>query len=235
MGAKRQMESVLSQIAKVYWSQGEYEQAIEYVERSLGLAKERGDEEGQAIDLNNLSILYHNKGDYATALARSQEAEGISRKLNLEHGIAKCLHQQGLILTGLAHAAQTDKEGTTHLRDAFGHFQQSLDIKRRIGDEAGTGKTLGELGKLLMDAGQMREAIEALTEALEIAQKLGDPVSMGIRLEFLGLVQERQGQYAAALEKYRQALALLQQYGSPQEQAVVEDDIARVQAKLRGE
>jgi ATP/maltotriose-dependent transcriptional regulator MalT len=58
---------------------------------------------------------------------------------------------------------------------------------------------------------------------------------MGIGLELLGSVHERQGQYAAALEKYQQALELLRQYGSPQQQAVVENDIARVQAKLRGE
>ena len=57
---------------------------------------------------------------------------------------------------------------------------------------------------------------------------------MAISLEFLGSVHERQGQYAAALAKYREALALLQQYSSPQDIAILQNDIARVQAKLAG-
>jgi tetratricopeptide (TPR) repeat protein len=232
--ARQQMAAVLSQIAGVYWSQGECEQAIEYVEPSLGLSKERGDEEGQAVALNNLSILYRNKGDYATALDRSQEAEKLSRSGEREYLLAGNLHQQGLILTDLARAAQTGEERTAHLRAAAGRFQQSLDIKRRIGDEGGAADSLGELGKLWMDAGQMREAIEAFTECAEIYQRTNNPAKLGIILEFLGSVHERQGQYAAALEKYRQALALLQQYGSPQQQAIVENHIARVQARLRG-
>ena len=73
--------------------------------------------------------------------------------------------------------------------------------------------TLGELGKLLRDAGQMNEAINAFNEALAIYRKIGDPVKSAIAIEFLGSVHERQGQYAAALAKYQEALAL-QQYGS---------------------
>jgi tetratricopeptide (TPR) repeat protein len=154
--------------------------------------------------------------------------------LSLEHGVAKCLHQQGLTLNRLARAAQTDEEGTTHRRAAFERFQQSLAINRRIGNEADAADTLGELGKLLRDAGQMREAIAAFTEALDIDQRLGRPAKVGIRLEFLGSVHERQGQYAAALEKYQQALELARQFSSPQDVAIVEGHVARVQTKMRG-
>jgi tetratricopeptide (TPR) repeat protein len=234
LGARQQMAAVLSRIAAFYRDRGNYEQAIEYEERSLGLGKERGDEEGQAISLHQLSILSMLQGDYPTALTRSQEAEKLARKLNNDRFLAAMLHQQGLILTDLARAAQTDEKRATHRRAAAERFQQSLDIKRRIGDQAGAVDTLHELGKLLMAAGQMREAIAMFSEALDTNRRLGRPDRVGIGLELLGLVHERQGQYAAALEKYQQALELLRQYGSPQQQAVVEDDIARVQAKLRG-
>ena len=86
-----------------------------------------------------------------------------------------------------------------------------------------------------MFAGQMREAIAATTEALEIVTRLGNPSKMAIGLEQLGAIHERQGQYAAALEKYQQAMKIFQQYGPPPEGfAIIERDIARVRAKLRG-
>ena len=78
---------------------------------------------------------------------------------------------------------------------------------------------LGEHGRLLMDAGQMREAIAAFTEVLEISQRLDNPVKVGIALEMLGTIHERQGQPEAALEKYEQALALWK-YSSPQNVAI---------------
>jgi tetratricopeptide (TPR) repeat protein len=232
LGARQQMATALGQIAIIYRNQGEYEQAIVHENRRLALRRERGDEEGQAISLHQLSILYMLQGDYATALARSEEAAEIDRKRGDQAGLAADLHQQGLILNRMARAAQSDEERATHRRAAFDRFQQSLEISRRIGDEAGAASTLNELGKLLWDAGQMREAIDAHTKALEIYHRANNPAKVGITLEFLGSVHERQGQYPAALEKYQQALGLLRQYGSPQQQAIVENDIARVQAKL---
>ena len=73
------------------------------------------------------------------------------------------------------------------------------------------------------------------TEFTETHRRLGDPFKLGIGLEFLGRIHERQNQFPAALEKYREALGLLRQYGSPQDVENICNDIARVEAKLRGE
>jgi tetratricopeptide (TPR) repeat protein len=235
IGAHQQLAARLSNMSQIHAMRGDLGAAIALQDESLSIEREIGNEEGQAVSLHQLAILYRFQGDYATALARNQEAEKLFRKLNIEAHIAATLHEQGLILTNLARAAQTDEEGTAHLRAAAERFEQSLDINRRIGNEADAASTLSELGKLWMDAGQMREAIRAFTEALEIAQRLGDPVSMGIRLEFLGGVHERQGHYAAALEKYQQALNILERVGAVREAEINRRHIGRVQAKLRGE
>jgi tetratricopeptide (TPR) repeat protein len=63
-------------------------------------------------------------------------------------------------------------------------------------------------------------------------RRLNNPTKLGIGLEWLGIVYERQGQLPAALEKYRQALELARKYMSPQEQAVLEQHIARVRGML---
>jgi tetratricopeptide (TPR) repeat protein len=232
LGAKQQMAAVLAQSAIIYRQKGQYDKATEYELKQLQIARDEGLTEQEGISLYNLSILYHIKGDYATALARSQEAEKLARKVKNEALTATTLHQQGLILNGLAHAAQADEDRMTHRRAAMERFRQALDISQRIGDEAGAADTLGELGKLWMFAGQMREAIAAFNEALDIFTRLGNPAKAGITLEILGLVHERQGQYAAALEKLQQALALYQQYAPPEVERC-KQNIAQVQARLR--
>jgi tetratricopeptide (TPR) repeat protein len=231
-GARQNATSVLELQSTVLIDMGEYDKAIALQERSMELKQEIGFEEGQAISLHQLSILYMLKEDYSAAHARSQEAEKLARKLNNEQFLAAVLHQQGLIYTDLARAAATSDEATAHRAAALERFQASLAISRRIGDQATTGKALGELGKLWQDAGQMREAIAAFAEDLEIHQRLGQPDQVGIVLEFPGGVHERQDQLAAALKKYQQALELARKYGSPQMRATEERHISRVRGKM---
>jgi tetratricopeptide (TPR) repeat protein len=157
----------------------------------------------------------------------------LNRKRNNEFLLAGNLHEQGLIHTRLARIAGGDE--AAYRRTAFERFGESLAISRRINNEAGAADSLGELGKLRMEAGQMSEAIAAFNEALEIFTRLGNPAKVGLTLEMLGIIHERQGHYTAALEKYRQARALLQKYGSPQNVAIVENHIARVTQKMKEE
>jgi tetratricopeptide (TPR) repeat protein len=215
-GAKQQMAAALTQIASVYQDQGNYDKAIGYEERSLAIERERDNEEGQAISLHQISMLYRHKEDYAAALARSQEAETLFRKLGMELHMATTLHEQGIIYAKLARAATEEAEAGRQSQAAFGRFTESLATERRIGNEVGTASTLNELGKLLRDVGQMKDAIAMHSEALEIHQRANNPAKVGLTLEFLGSVHERQGQLAAALEKYQQALELYRQYAPPE-------------------
>ena len=252
--SKQQMATVLTQIASIYQIKGDYDKAIAYEERSLALGKERGNEEGQAVSLHQLAMLYHLKGDLPAALERSQAAEQLDRKRGDQAGLAADLHEQGIIFTLMTpeevgeirrtsntlrvsetlrvSGAPEDTEPTPTAL-AAARFQESLAIKRRIGNEGGAASSLGELGKLLMDAGRYQEAIAAFNETLEIDQRSGNPVEIAIDLEFLGSVHERQGQYAAALEKFREALGLFQKYSSPQEVARTERNIAIVEKLMR--
>ena len=233
MGAKRQMTTALNHQSIIYRMMGRYDDAITAGNRALELARQLKDKVSLALNTLQLSILYMQKGDCDTALAYSQEAKKMAHAVEDEALTAMTLHQQGLILNCLADAAQTDEERMPHLRAAFERLQQSLAIAWRIGDQAGAADTLGELGKLLMDAGQMRAAIAAFTNVLEIDQRLGRPGQVGIALVLLGSVHERQGQYAAALEKYQQVLELYQQY-APHEVERCKGNIAQVQTRLRG-
>jgi tetratricopeptide (TPR) repeat protein len=154
LDAKQQMAAVLAQISIVFQMQGEIPPAIDRQKKALTIRREIDDEEGQAISLHQLSMLHRMQGDLETALARSREAETLDRKRGDQAGLAADLHEQGLIFTDLARAAEDDAEAARHRETAAERFQEAYEVARRIGDEAGAAKSLGELGKLLRDAGE---------------------------------------------------------------------------------
>ena len=237
LDARQQIAAALAQMGLVYQALGEHKQAIEKYEQTLTIVREDRNTEDEASSLHQLSTLYMLTGADATALARSHEAEALARKLGSEALVVATLNLQGLIykrLANVAHRAGNDAEAVGHVQQAFDRFQQGLAIAQRIGYEAGAVDSLGELGKLLMDAGQMREAIAAFTEVLDITKRLGNPVKVGIMLAILGTIHERQDQYAAALEKYEQALVLFKRYSHAAHVADTERTIARVRAKMSG-
>ena len=236
LDAKQQMATALNMQSQVLQDMGRLEEAIAKQDISLEISRERGDEQGQAISLHQISILHWMQGGLEMALARNCEAETLDRKHGNEAMLAIDLHQQGLIFTDLARAAaleqRSEPAAPDYRRQAAERFQESLKIKRRIGDEAGAADSLGELGKLLRDAGQYKEAVAAFNEHIETQRRLENPTKLGIGLEWMGSVHERQGEYRAALEKYRQALALFQKY-TPHDTGITERNIARVEKLLR--
>ena len=68
----------------IYQQMGDLDRAIDKQQASLQIEREIGNEEGQAISLHQLSTLYHMKEDYDAALAHSQQAEALFRKLGID-------------------------------------------------------------------------------------------------------------------------------------------------------
>lgn len=235
LDAKQQMMALLGQIGAVLKDMGKLDEAIEKYDHAAIIAQEQGDEQGHAICLHQLAILFCMKEDYETALASSQAAEAIDRRRSDQRGLAADYFEQGIIYKKMARMAATvsEEKSSKLMKTAIRRFLESLAIERQIGNKANIANNLGELGKLLRDNGQINEAIAAFNEAKAIFSEMGNPVNIASILEDFGLIHERQEQYAAALAKYQECLALMQKY-APHNTAIAENHIARVQAKLRG-
>jgi tetratricopeptide (TPR) repeat protein len=143
------------------------------------------------------------------------------------------LHEQGIIYNEMRRAAREKAAAREYLAAARERFEDSLAIKRKIGNEGGIANSLGELGKLWMDAGQTERAIAAFTEARDIFTRLGTPAKVALTIEDLARVHELQGHLPRALEMYRQALGLFEQY-APAEVERCKHNITLVEKKLRG-
>ena len=84
----------------------------------------------------------------AAALARSQEAEALFRKLNIEAHVAATLHEQGLIYTLQARDAATDDGGgRPTARRPSTASPRAWPSSRRIGNRGRRGRFAGRTGQ----------------------------------------------------------------------------------------
>jgi tetratricopeptide (TPR) repeat protein len=83
----------------------------------------------------------------------------------------------------------------------------------QIGDRAGEGATLDNIGGIYRSLGQYQEALEYHQQALDIQREVGDRAGEGATLNSIGVVYDSLGQYQEALEYYQQALDIRREVG----------------------
>ncbi|MEI1376940.1 tetratricopeptide repeat protein, partial [Nostoc sp.] len=96
---------------------------------------------------------------------------------------------------------------------AIEFLQQSLEIKREIGDRDGEGVSLGNLGNAYNLLGQYQRAIEFYQQSLEIKREIGDRNGEGKSLGSLGNAYNSLGQYQRAIEFLQQSLEISREIG----------------------
>jgi len=101
--------------------------------------------------------------------------------------------------------------------EAARQYQRSLDIKERLGDQAGMATTYHQLGALAQDRGDYDEAARQYQRALDIKERLGDQDGMATTYSQLGnLEKERGGSITAAVTWHVKALVIRLHLGVPQ-------------------
>ncbi|ASC73061.1 hypothetical protein XM38_040230 [Halomicronema hongdechloris C2206] len=99
---------------------------------------------------------------------------------------------------------------------ALGYYQDALVIRQEIGDRAGEGVTLNNIGAVYDNLGQYEQALGYFQDALAISQEIGDRAGEGVTLNNIGAVYHNLGQYEQALGYYQDALAIRQEIGDRQ-------------------
>jgi len=92
-------------------------------------------------------------------------------------------------------------------------YTQSLEIKQRLGDQAGIATTLRQLGNVAYVQGDYIAARDLYTQSLDTARRLGDQVGIAQSLHNLGAIAQDQGDYATARDLYTQSLEIERRLG----------------------
>ena len=153
--------AVLCAAAKLVTVLGDYDQAVEYSNRSLKLATDLGDQHGVARALNSLGASIASSGDVKRAEIYFAKSLEIYRNLRVQQAIAGTL----------VHIADMETHNK-NLIQARILLDEALIIFRTVGDTLGIVHVLQSYAKIHMLKNQLTAAYGQLLESMEIAWRL---------------------------------------------------------------
>ena len=102
---------------------------------------------------------------------------------------------------------------------AIDYHQQSLKIKREIGDRSGEGNSLNNLGNAYNGLGEDQRAIDYYQQSLEIAREIGSLYLESASLNGLGNAYNDLGEDRRAIDYHQQSLEIKREIGNKRSEA----------------
>lgn len=188
-------------IARSYELRGEYDAALNWIERGLGLLSD--EITPSALELRLIAgLIYSRRGDYKAAGEQALACLLAADEIGEASIVARAHNLLGTIdrLRGrTAEAAQ--------------HFGEALDIYREIGNLQGQALAQNSLATAYFDLGRWTEADEYYRQAAQIFSQLGNVYNRLLVDNNIGGIALNQGRLDDALFYYRRALRALEQIG----------------------
>jgi CHAT domain-containing protein/Tfp pilus assembly protein PilF len=238
----RQQVTEYNILGALYYSSGQLEKGLDYLNQALPIEQKYSSLLGQATTLNTMGRIYTDLGQEDHALDLLNQALTFWRALPSRAGEAETLNNIGKVYNNLG---QHD--------DALKYLNQSLAIWHEVnGSPAGAAaagpspgassasgflatasingeaSTLDNLGRAWSDMGDGKQALEDFNQALLTFHNLGEHNGEALVLNDTGPAYAALGQKQKALDAYNQAIALWRTLGNRQGEALTLNNIGRL-------
>ncbi len=161
---KSGIASVQSVMARVYWSQGMTDKALEHYHESLRGKQECGAGKAElALCYLNLGACYSGLLRFELALSSYEYALEILEKSDDLKKLAYVYNNLGSLYGKME---ELDK--------ALEYFKKALGIRENLGDKNGIASTLSNLGSLKEDLGDNRSALDFFSRSLKLFEEIGN-------------------------------------------------------------
>ena len=178
-------------------AQGDYPAAERFLQQSLSLYEELGDQSGIAASLNALAVSARDWGDYSAAQSNFERSLACWRMLSDRLAIARCLHN----LANVVKVRGDYPRARWALREA-------TDIFKELGDRSGAAWSTNQQGDIARAQGDVAAARGLYQRALSAFREAGDPWGSARSLTDLAYIDCEQGNHLAAHAAYREALEI---------------------------
>ncbi|MGW7256138.1 BTAD domain-containing putative transcriptional regulator [Streptomyces sp. NPDC054834] len=168
---------------------------------ALGVARRLGDQAAEGYALGDLAGLHFLTGRQNDALALTDQALTIWRRLGTVSWIRRCLNNRGLLLESLGRYAESGEA-----------LRQSLEYSRQLDDPYGEAITYSHLGNLYEHT-DPRAAIEQHRRSLAIGDAVGAVIVQHSAHCNIGYAHLTLGEPAAAATHFEVSLRILGAHG----------------------
>ena len=188
----------INALGTAYWYRdGDNDKAQEYYEKGAEIANEIGDKMLQSYFLNNLSIIFTDKGETEKALKYMKEMLAIAEGLN---------DKKTLVFA-------YNNIGTVHQRNGeldiwFDYAKKTLAIANEIDNKNGQGYALSNIAAYHVMKEEYDIALQNFDQAMEIYKKLGDEQQQVSIYSNIGRLYGKKKDTKKAEEMYSRALDL---------------------------
>jgi predicted ATPase/DNA-binding winged helix-turn-helix (wHTH) protein len=188
---------VLHFLGALVTAQGDFPAAEHYLEQSLSVYEELGDQWGIAASLNALAITERDRGDYSSAESNLERSLACWRLLPDRSATARCLHN-------LANVVKVRGDYTR----ARWALREATEIFEELGDRSGAAWSINQQGDIAREQGDLTAARELYQQALSAFRETGDQWGSARSLTDLGYIDCQQGKHSTAHAAYREAMSL---------------------------
>ena len=219
LGARLREAQNYQNLAIVCYKQGDYDTAVELLEKELELVGERDDMQARAhIALGNVRRLQGKFEDSRASLALAWE-RAVAAGLVREQALA--LEFQGDLLRDEGQPAEAQVL-----------YARSMDLARRL---APRGDLVMELrrreGECLALEGRLEEALTVLDDARILCKEVGDRFEDAATRRCQAVVLARLGRWSTAIEMLDDAMADLEQCDARHERMIAGYEAARIRLR----
>ena len=196
---------------------GQYDQAIDHVQRAVALPDGLAGPIPTARALRYLAMANQFTGRYDRATDHLEHAIGLSREVGDRPGEASALGNLGVVhqLSGRYEAAAE-------------HHRRALAVFDSLGAVEDKARALNHLGTLHRLAGRYAEAAEHHRRALALFTDVRALEGAASAHDHLGVAERLAGRHEQALDHHRQALELSRRIGDPDDEARALDNLGEV-------
>jgi len=198
-------------LAQLYEKTGAYDTSRDY------LAKVLAREPKHAEALVDLAHVEGERRNPQGALDYLNRALTLAVELNNDELRSRVLYE-----TGLAYRLLNKPD------EAFRNYQESLAIRRRLGQKAGIAQTLAEIGEVENTQGKPDAAVASYKEALQLQREIGDKTYLSHTLLNLGALYSDRGKYDEALKDFKESLEMHRELRNENYEALCLNNIGNV-------
>ncbi|GAA0428017.1 SARP family transcriptional regulator [Acrocarpospora corrugata] len=197
----------LTDLAKVLWRSGIYDQAFLHATEALDIRTGLDDQSGVAEVLDRIGQIHLHRSELDLAFDRCRRALDIRRSLQDLPGQAASLNLLAEITWHRGNYAQS----VTHLQEALIAFQE-------LGHTAGQLVTLNNIAETELQLGRAASALNLLEQAIAISPEMNRQ-HHAVWLNNRANVHQYTGEFTAALDYYRKSLRISQEIGDRRSEA----------------
>uniref|UniRef100_A0A3Q3KEM5 Tetratricopeptide repeat protein 28 n=1 Tax=Monopterus albus TaxID=43700 RepID=A0A3Q3KEM5_MONAL len=194
--------SVFSALSSAYWSLGNAEKSMAYMQQDLEVTKTLGDQSGECRAHGNLGSALFSKGSYREALANHRNQLVLAMKLKDREAASGALSSLGHVYTAIG-----------DYPNALASHKQCVMLARQTRCLLSEARQLGNMGAVYTALGDFTNAVQCHEQHLDIAKTLENQREEARAYSNLGSAYHSQRDFNKAISYHTQVLELAQDLG----------------------